>query len=647
MNITTTQSTGAASRLPEALFGNDELPDSTVLQIKSDLSCWHDKLRDIKGTIAVLRLTLATLHKQQEKLEKFICSFDPVFAPIRRLPDDVLGEIFYHCLPTHRNPIPITSTPPLVLTLVCRKWRTVAISSPKLWTKLHVAFQSSVTERQYDPNQQFSHRWQLRLAGIKTWLSRSGNLPLSISLKGVIIKSIGKESHHIEREALQALVDHSLRWQALEISMTKYSLNTLFDMLDINQRTVPLLRSLRIVEDDSWGITHFVDTPHYQRLAPAKLNPLDAWLSLPALREIHTGFHHLHISAQQDSLQNSLIRCSMLSSLSLYFPTYRQIIADILRCCPSLHHCHLSVTPAWSPLRPNLNSTMILLPELRSLVIEGEGHTHDSLFSLLDAPALVELSFHLGSEMDFTFTMAPFLLRCKSLDKLTFSPGGVGETAFLDIVKSVPTITHLVFDNSFFASAYMSSRDRKHMKAMSSKTLFPMRSACVNSLLSLSKQSRGVPDNREASGYSDSCKTQRVLPNLKSFTASMKVGEDENPHSLLKFLKERIHPPSPSSSRHYPCASLEFVTLILDGHPGIGSESHQFEPVDLSVEVPRHAESVGRRVGVDIYLDISYTWQSLYEDNAKLWTDPDVLLSPKKGLDEETDHTWRFDDTYT
>ncbi|TEB26083.1 hypothetical protein FA13DRAFT_1110903 [Coprinellus micaceus] len=62
-------------------------------------------------------------------------------CPVHTLSDDLLSEIFLLCLPMNRwETSPKPSQPPTVLTLVCKRWRRVALAFPSLWRwmQLHV-----------------------------------------------------------------------------------------------------------------------------------------------------------------------------------------------------------------------------------------------------------------------------------------------------------------------------------------------------------------------------------------------------------------------------------------------------------------------------------------------------------------------------
>jgi hypothetical protein len=61
-------------------------------------------------------------------------------SPSRNVFYDVLREIFFHCLP--ERPLdefqPNTNIAPILLCHVCSSWRAVALSSPFLWSHLHI-----------------------------------------------------------------------------------------------------------------------------------------------------------------------------------------------------------------------------------------------------------------------------------------------------------------------------------------------------------------------------------------------------------------------------------------------------------------------------------------------------------------------------
>ncbi|KAH0835908.1 hypothetical protein J3R83DRAFT_9804 [Lanmaoa asiatica] len=87
---------------------------------------------------------------------------------IRRLPPEILGEIFVRCLPPGTHTEPNTRTAPLLLLGVCRGWRKVALGTPRLWCSLSVR-----------PSQRVQ---QQCLYFYHHWLSRARGCPLSLAV---------------------------------------------------------------------------------------------------------------------------------------------------------------------------------------------------------------------------------------------------------------------------------------------------------------------------------------------------------------------------------------------------------------------------------------------------------------------------------
>ncbi|KAJ7939885.1 hypothetical protein B0H13DRAFT_1586675, partial [Mycena leptocephala] len=86
---------------------------------------------------------------------------------ILKLPFEMTTEIFTHCLPEY----PLRSLPSgsaMLLGQVCRQWREISIGSPRLWQSLQL---------------ELVPKFLLRpVRFLRSWLSRSGTLPLSISI---------------------------------------------------------------------------------------------------------------------------------------------------------------------------------------------------------------------------------------------------------------------------------------------------------------------------------------------------------------------------------------------------------------------------------------------------------------------------------
>ncbi|KAF8868446.1 hypothetical protein CPB84DRAFT_1632253, partial [Gymnopilus junonius] len=111
------------------------------------------------------------------------------------LPEDALHEIFYHCLPTHCNSIIPSKEAPVLLMHICSKWQATVLSSPHLWSQLHITFSDAyhpnIHSRDWDKASELETR-ELQAQAlmilkdqctiVETWLRCSGSCPLSISI---------------------------------------------------------------------------------------------------------------------------------------------------------------------------------------------------------------------------------------------------------------------------------------------------------------------------------------------------------------------------------------------------------------------------------------------------------------------------------
>ncbi|KAF8899521.1 hypothetical protein CPB84DRAFT_1780520 [Gymnopilus junonius] len=158
------------------LLSNNVPPSEDILrEVEEILVIPRQKLFETESEIRKLKNQLKFLESKREDIQKSIDEYRPITIPIRRIPPDVLAEIFYHCLPSHRNPILSESEAPVLLTRVCSSWRSLALSSPCLWARVHITF----NDEYIGP---YNIRvFKLRCDVVKDWLTRSGHCPLLIS----------------------------------------------------------------------------------------------------------------------------------------------------------------------------------------------------------------------------------------------------------------------------------------------------------------------------------------------------------------------------------------------------------------------------------------------------------------------------------
>ncbi|KAF8199990.1 hypothetical protein K438DRAFT_1516203, partial [Mycena galopus ATCC 62051] len=118
-----------ASRL-----GTNYCPEDTELpQIKALLVEPCLRLKGIDDEIAIMQKALKMLIEKRDALADYVAAHKALLSPLRRLPLDIIEEIFVACLPAHRNCVMSAQDAPVILGRVCSSWRSISLSTPRLW----------------------------------------------------------------------------------------------------------------------------------------------------------------------------------------------------------------------------------------------------------------------------------------------------------------------------------------------------------------------------------------------------------------------------------------------------------------------------------------------------------------------------------
>ncbi|KAJ7769910.1 hypothetical protein B0H16DRAFT_1307084 [Mycena metata] len=161
-----------------AKLGTNYSPeDEEISEIRAFLVEPTLRLNRLDDKIAELEQAIQKLKEERDDFRAFVDAHKALVSPVRRLPIDLIQEIFVACLPTNRNSAMSAFDAPLLLGRICSSWRTISLSTPRLWTTLHVV-NPSVSLKEVDATQ-FAEIVALRLAAAKMWLERSNPYPLS------------------------------------------------------------------------------------------------------------------------------------------------------------------------------------------------------------------------------------------------------------------------------------------------------------------------------------------------------------------------------------------------------------------------------------------------------------------------------------
>ncbi|KAG1747853.1 uncharacterized protein EDB91DRAFT_1345052 [Suillus paluster] len=165
----------ATSPYSQACFPNINY-SAIELKDQSIVTEHQQQLDAVLHEISVLETVMDStknLHQQLvEKKDKITQSMNlhkKRVSTFRRLPIELLCQIFVHCLPESNHLSPASNLAPMLLTRICRRWREVAVGIPNLWSSLRL----EVGRRD----------WQRKALCYDLWLKRSRGTPLSLALQ--------------------------------------------------------------------------------------------------------------------------------------------------------------------------------------------------------------------------------------------------------------------------------------------------------------------------------------------------------------------------------------------------------------------------------------------------------------------------------
>ncbi|KAJ6508560.1 hypothetical protein C8R45DRAFT_446675 [Mycena sanguinolenta] len=313
---------------------------SEIFKIRSLLVDPIEEIACIDAQIAEMELALTQLREKRALLQEPIDAHKALISPMRLIPQDILLEIFFACLPLEHNAVIDPAEAPLLLGRVSRHWRSVAYSTPVLWSSIHIP--------PLDYLDTPPHIFRRFEGIIQAWFERSTTCPLSVSLYDF--------ANRVELNP--DLEKHPLVPQILAVSQRLRYLTLAGDaellrpILQLGPADLPLLKSIRMK-------TLSTQTPC--------VNVLE----IPTLEDVT-----LYMTGSSDPLSLPL-RWSQLRRLRLecfsHWPDGEGGLeidgaVEVLRKCPNLGWCELRVT---KHSEHSGLASPIILPQLHTLVFSG------------------------------------------------------------------------------------------------------------------------------------------------------------------------------------------------------------------------------------------------------------------------------------
>ncbi|KAF7340696.1 ABC protein [Mycena sanguinolenta] len=305
------------------LLNTNEPPeDSELTFIHSVVSETTTRLTHLDDEISTLRERLKQLRDERTALSSYHTRNKAILSPLRRMPPEVLAEIFSWTLPAVQNARRSSFNmlqSPWLLTRISSRWRAVSVSTPILWSRLVMDYTGNSTVAP-------------PLTLVETQIHRAQKLHIHFYGN----PSLYADSEHQIR-VFELLSKQSSRWEELSIGITLQML----PLLTAVRGRMPSLKRL-------WIDIQWYDSPPVQSL--------DCFQTAPSL--IDFGVNHLYrcgpigVPAQQ------------LTRYYLDAPWQRH--SAILKLARNLVEAHiiLPVDERWT------NATEIItLPHLRRLFL--------------------------------------------------------------------------------------------------------------------------------------------------------------------------------------------------------------------------------------------------------------------------------------
>ncbi|KAF7344360.1 F-box domain-containing protein [Mycena sanguinolenta] len=211
----------------EKMLGtNAILSDSECSSVRSSLEEPLKDLANVTEEISRLQSMIDDAVNRREKLQHFIDAHLALLSPARRLPEDIVRNVFTATLPSTRNATISSEEAPLLLCRVCKSWQAIALSTPQLWASFHIVV---------PPPSKFERLVTL----VKIWLKRSGSVPLDISM----VYSMASDWNWDVSPLLETFASVSHRWKNVQLTLPNTAAHALGRLTSDD---VPQLRSIAL-----------------------------------------------------------------------------------------------------------------------------------------------------------------------------------------------------------------------------------------------------------------------------------------------------------------------------------------------------------------------------------------------------------------
>ncbi|KAH6904128.1 hypothetical protein BKA70DRAFT_1297142 [Coprinopsis sp. MPI-PUGE-AT-0042] len=342
---------------------------------------------------------------------------DGARASIDALAHETLSDIFLYCMHPVTSIIdPSVSHPPLKLTVVCQRWRSIAFATPGLWASACITLGPVRGSKLVPPKAfaEFERVVRNQKEGAMRWLTLAGDTPTHIQFHIINTHDLMNISFYVRNQAMKLVLEclqeicaerFSKKWETLSIggsNAVSHPYRNFF--LSIPKEHLSSLKSLSY----SFHSPTTYPAEQEQTLRFRDLTFRESGIaSAPSLQVVHlTGL------SVDDRLTSLPIPWSQITNLTLaggYWPVGSTFSADdvlsiIKVCALTLRALCVEVGANSNPLA---SASLTQFPNLERLVVaemsrggEEPFHLQDFMASL-STPRLQELRFETGCSPEY------------------------------------------------------------------------------------------------------------------------------------------------------------------------------------------------------------------------------------------------------
>ncbi|KAJ7762497.1 hypothetical protein B0H16DRAFT_1529026 [Mycena metata] len=424
--------------------------DEELVEIKNLMIEPVLRVKGLDEEIAALQEKIVTLSEERDTLVAYVDAHRALASPLRRLPLDIIQEIFMACLPTHRNCVMSAQEAPILLGRICSSWRTISRSSARLWSSLHIVEPTRPYSSPHNSRPTvFELKVAQRLKVAKAWLERSGQCPLSISLESNLDHGMTPPLSPSPAPPntdlfVAALLPFVRRWQSIRLVVPPLSLETLSHLTEDD---VPMLKHLKIVQrperphnNTQWNLASVLRAPNLSRFS---------------------------ISGSNMAPSDLPLRWNQLIALSIMGPAWgmgnaqtSELALSILSRCPELRTCKMLVhdTPEghMGHIPAPLSDAIVECHFLNTLDIMCVGaplYTSGRLLGRLSTPNLRDFRLRGQGEPHTTFTadtVVSALAASTRLESISIDSDTFSKATLLAFLRGLPpTVRNLRITDLF------------------------------------------------------------------------------------------------------------------------------------------------------------------------------------------------------